>query len=109
MQDTSFENTAFQTQWLLQECQAVLVRVSKSGKPQQGLAAGALAGLSAALGATKVGLGAVARENGSGYYLACRIGMPDILLEIQSTGLCLTALNLLSMLSVSAFLSELLE
>lgn len=56
----SFARSSFRPDWLLEECQAVLAKIAKSGKSgQQGLAAGALAGLSAALGVSKVGVATV--------------------------------------------------
>jgi len=50
----SFGKGSFRPSWLLEECRSVLERIAKSGKPQAGLAAGALAGLSAAFTACTV-------------------------------------------------------
>ena len=50
----AFEGGSCLPSWLLDECRSVLDRITASGKAQAGLAAGALAGLSAAFAACKV-------------------------------------------------------
>lgn len=50
----AFGGGSFRPSWLLDECRSVLDRIAASGKAQAGLAAGALAGLSAAFAACKV-------------------------------------------------------
>jgi hypothetical protein len=52
----AFAGGRFTPQWLLDECTAALQRIASSGKPQAALAAGAVAGLSAAFGACQVRL-----------------------------------------------------
>lgn len=50
----AFASGRFSPDWLLTECSGALAGIAKAGKPQAIMAAGALAGLSAAFGACQV-------------------------------------------------------